>query len=247
MNLGNPIAKGNTADIYLYEGKVVKLFHDRLPDSKAEYEANKQRIAYSQGLPVPQVFEVTRINGKQAVIMEYVKGVPFGDLIQQDGTHMETYLALSVDIQIEIHSKTTSGLEAMRDKLTRQLRGANALSDTSKASLLARLAGMPLENKLCHGDYHVFNLIKSENKTVIIDWVDSSSGCPCADVYRSYLLYLQSSSSLAEAYLRLYCEKRDLSRNDIFAWAPIVAGARLSENVSSENADLLLNIVKQYL
>ena len=37
--LGNPIAKGNTAEIYLTDDKVVKLFKDYLPDTESMNEA----------------------------------------------------------------------------------------------------------------------------------------------------------------------------------------------------------------
>ena len=73
MNLGNPIAKGNTAEIYLTDDKVVKLFKDYLPDTESMNEA-KQKYAYSCGLPVPNVFEVKKIQNRQAIIMEHVKG-----------------------------------------------------------------------------------------------------------------------------------------------------------------------------
>jgi len=247
MNLDQPIARRNTADIYLCNGKIIKVFHDRLPDTEAEYEATKQRIAYSNGLPVPQVFDVCRVNGKQAIIMEYVNGSTLGDLIQQDAGQAESYLALSVDIQIEMHSKSVAVFESMRDRLTWQIRKVTVLDEIYKAHLLKKLAEFPLENKLCHGDFHAFNLIKSEDRTVVIDWVDSSAGSPCADAYRSYLLYAQFSADLADSYLHLYCDRSGASPDDIFAWAPIIAGARLSENVSIENSDRLLKIVHQYL
>lgn len=39
MNLDNLIAKGNTAEIYLYDNKIVKLFKDYLPDTESMNEA----------------------------------------------------------------------------------------------------------------------------------------------------------------------------------------------------------------
>jgi len=247
MNLGNPIATGNTAEIYLSEGKIIKVFATRLPDGEAEYEANKQKAAYSCGLPVPQVFDVTHIHGKQAIIMEYVQGITVGDLMKKNKESAKMYLSLSVDIQIDLHSKSVTALEPIGHKLTRQLQDASILDVTTKAILLERLDELPPGNRLCHGDYHVFNLIKTESKTVIIDWVDSSIGNPCADVYRTYLLYSQFSSDWADFYLNHYCAKSAFSRGDIFSWAPVIAGARLSENISSENAERLLKIVHQYL
>ena len=39
MVLGNPIAKGNTAEIYLYDNKIMKLFKDYLPNTESMNEA----------------------------------------------------------------------------------------------------------------------------------------------------------------------------------------------------------------
>lgn len=247
MNLGSPIASGNSAQVYLCDCKIVKVFRDHLPDTEAEYEAAKQTAAYSLGLPVPQILDVTRINGKQAIVMEYVKGTTLGDLMQQDASQTESYMALSVDIQTKMHLKSLTCLESMKDKLTRQLKHAKLLDEHCRAKLIELLDELPTDNRLCHGDYHVFNLIKTENRIVIIDWVDATAGNPSADAYRSYLLYSQFSSHLADRYLSLFCEKSGSARNDIFAWAPIVAGARLSENVSAEHIDFLVNIVHQHL
>ncbi|MCL2003240.1 MAG: aminoglycoside phosphotransferase family protein [Oscillospiraceae bacterium] len=240
------IAAGNTADVYLREGKIVKLFKDFLPDTEAEYEANKQRFAYSQGLPVPYVFEVTAINGRQAVIMEYAAGKTLGELVFGDKTTTERYMSLSVDIQLRIHDVKANDFELMTDKLARQLRSASALSERQQDALLEKLHGMRFDKRLCHGDYHIFNVILGEAGATVIDWVDASAGDAKADAYRTYLLYSQYSTELADGYLRLYCEKSGTPQSGIFAWAPIVAGARLSENVASEKAGRLLETVSRF-
>lgn len=80
MIIGNPIASGNTAEIYLYENKTVKVFKGHLPHTESTYEANKQRFAYSCGLSVPKVLDVMKIDGKQAIVMEYIEGNTIGEL-----------------------------------------------------------------------------------------------------------------------------------------------------------------------
>ena len=42
MNIGEPIANGNTANLYLYDDKIIKVFKDHLPSTEAIYEAKKQ-------------------------------------------------------------------------------------------------------------------------------------------------------------------------------------------------------------
>ncbi|ONG79691.1 hypothetical protein BKK41_17730 [Bacillus cereus] len=99
MNLENQIAKGNTANIYLYEKKVIKLFNEYLPDTESMNEAKKQKYAYSCGLPVPNVFEVTKIQNRQAIIMEYVKGDSIGDLLLNNLNEAERYINICVNEQ----------------------------------------------------------------------------------------------------------------------------------------------------
>ncbi len=246
MNLINQIAKGNTASIYLHEGKIIKVFNDYLPSTEALYEATKQKYAYSCGLPVPKVFDVMEIDGKQAIIMEYIEGRTIGDIIFKDMEQAEYYMSIAVDIQQKIHSIDADSIEPMSEKLGRQVQSADILGDERKSILLQRLNTMPNEKKLCHGDYHVFNLIMANDNVTIIDWVDSSIGDIRADVYRSYLLYSQISMELADLYLRLYCEKSGLSKDEVFLWAPIIAGARLSENVSTEKTERLLEIINKH-
>lgn len=241
------IATGNTAKIYLQDDKIIKIYKDSLPNNEAQYEANKQRYACACGLPVPQILEVTQIEGKQALVMEYAEGRTIGALMYEYMDQAEHYMTLSVEMQQKIHAIEASTFETMAKKLTRQIKSARILNHKQKSVLLQKLDAMPTENKLCHGDFHVFNLLMSKDRITIIDWVDASAGDAQADVCRSYLLYSQFSTELAEMYLRLYCEKSNCTKEGILSWMPVVAGARLSENVSSENTDRLVKIVTQWI
>lgn len=246
MNLGDPIAIGNTAKIYLHENKVVKLLNDYLPESESNYEASKQKYAYACGLSVPKVLDVTKIDGKQAIIMEYIEGRTLGELLLENMEQAEYYIGISINLQLKMHSIVADSLEPMSSKLRRQIESADILGKRHKLKLIKKLETFTYENRLCHGDYHLFNLIMTDTNVAIIDWVDASAGDVRADVCRSYLLYTQFSVELAELYLKIYCEKSGLVKDEILEWAPIIAGARLSESVASENADRLLDIVNQY-
>ena len=109
-----------------------------------------------------------------------------------------------------------------------------------------KLHSIKFEPRLCHGDFHPFNLILSNKSVNIIDWVDASSGDIRADVFRTYLLYSQSSVELAEMYLHIYCRNTGLWRDEIFQWAPIIIAARISENVTATNIEYLNDLVAQY-
>lgn len=234
MNLDEPIAKGNTAKIYLYENKIIKLFEEYLPDTESINEAKKQKYAYSCGLPVPNVFEVTKVQDRQAIIMEYVKGDSIGNLLLNNLNEAEYYISICVNEQKKIHAicVNTDEIESMRQKLERQIKSVHKLDENQKKNVLKQLDSIIFEPRLCHGDLHPFNLILSNDNVKIIDWVDASSGDIRADVFRTYLLYSQNSVELAEMYLHVYCKNTGLSRDEIFQWAPIISAARLAENKS---------------
>lgn len=246
MILGIPIAHGNTAKIYHHDNQIIKVFHEHLPKEEARHEAIKQEFAYTSGLPVPRVVDITEVQGRQAIIMEQIQGKTLGELLLKNRDDVEYYLTLSVDVQQKIHQIEAVSFTPMKAKLKSKILSAQRLTDKQKQKLLDQLDQMAFDNKLCHGDFHLFNLILSGEKVYIIDWVDSSSGNRFADVCRTYLLYTLHFNEIAEHYLTLYCEKSGLTRNEVLEWEPIIAGARMAEIVATENPDSLLAIIRRH-
>lgn len=245
MDLGKPIASGNTAEIYLWNSMVVKLFRVNASPNEAVHEASKQTFAYENSLLVPKVFDVTKIGSRQAIMMEYIKGKTLGEILIAKELPFGEVISLSVEVQQSLHNVTihSSNLERMKEKLKRQIHAADQLEQWKKTELLQLLEEVAGGDKLCHGDFHLFNLIVANNRVFMIDWVDASVGDIHADVYRSYLLYSQYAEELAEKFLFYYCKASGLSRQDIFKWAPIIAAARLSEEVALEDKERLLSII----
>lgn len=135
----------------------------------------------------------------------------------------------------------------MRKRLERQIKSVHKLAENKKKNILQKLDSITFDFRLCHGDFHPFNLILSkEEKVKVVDWVDASSGDIRADVFRSYLLYAQSHIELAEMYLKIYCKNTDLTRDEIFQWAPIVIIARFAEKASPQTEVYLSRLLNQY-
>jgi len=179
--------------------------------------------------------------------MEYIQGDTLGDLLFKDKEKAEIYLSLSIDIQMKIHNiePDSQDVESMKDKLARQIKSMHQLDKNQKNNLIEELDLMTYENRLCHGDFHLFNLIQTSQQIVIIYWVDATVGDIHADVFRTYLLYSQVSTDLAEMYLNLYCEKIEMLKADVLKWAPILAAARLSESVSTDNTEQLMKTINR--
>src|SRR5699024_1155675 len=102
---------------------------------------------------------------------------------------------------IHLHQINADPLESMSDKLYRKIQSAPLISENQKEKLLSGLKRIHYDPKLCHGDFHIFNLLQTNEGIYIIDWIDATSGDIRADVYRTYLLYSQHDPELADCYL----------------------------------------------
>ena len=63
--LGEPLARGRTADVYAWgDGWVLKLFQSWMDRPTIEQEARITRLVRASGLPVPVVGEIVEVDGR---------------------------------------------------------------------------------------------------------------------------------------------------------------------------------------
>jgi len=259
MSLREPIAAGRTAEIYDWqEGQILKLFRDGFPADSVEQEARNARRVHAAGLPVPAVGNIIEINGRPGLIYERVEGPSLKDTITARLWTLFRSARLLAELHADMHAgSTVPELPSQRQQLERKIRAAEALSPTLREAALKALDKMPDGDSLCHGDFHPDNILMSERGPVIIDWRDATRGNPLADVARSSVLLLGATAPglrvpwllkaiprwLRIIYLRRYFQLRPADQGQFTAWQPIVAAARLSENIS-ELQDWLLHLVE---
>ena len=246
MDEKNLIGRGAQADVYLIDNRAVKIFKDVFAQADAYCEANIQERAYQLGLPVPRIYEVKKINGQMAIIMEYIMGTPLSTVMQNDMHNVRNYIKTSVDIQLNVNARKADGFPSQKDKLVKNIKNTPLLDDKTKEILVGKTDCLDTEDRLCHGDFHVLNLIKTVNDIKIIDWMDASSGSAAVDACRTYLLYLLYRNDVADLYLNMYCSESEYIRDDIINWLPVVAGARLNEKTSKMELQLLLSMIQGY-
>ena len=74
MNLDRIIALNNNRIIYRNGDQCIKVFSTDFARTDVLNEAlNHSRMA-DEGLSVPQLMEVTTVNGNWAIVMEYIRG-----------------------------------------------------------------------------------------------------------------------------------------------------------------------------
>ncbi len=227
MKLDNVIAVRDTKKVYRDGDLTIKVFDADYSKSDVLNEALNQSRVEETGLNIPKVLEVTKVDGKWAIVSEFIMGTTLAELMEKNPEKMDEYLQMFVELQMKVHSKTCPMLNKLKDKMKGKISQAD-VNDNVRYELHTRLEGMPKHTKVCHGDFNPSNIIITESgMPYIIDWAHATQGNASADVARTYLLFrLAGKDALAEKYLDMFCEKSKTEKKYVQKWLPIVAASQ---------------------
>lgn len=226
-NLDYVVAVRTSKTVYRDGDKAIKMFEPSFSKADVLNEALNQVRVEETGLPVPQMIEVTRIDGKWAIVSQFIEGKTMQALMEENPDKLDDYLDMFVDIQLQIHEKRSPLLNKLKDKMQRKI-SQSGYNATTRYDLHTRLESMPTHDKVCHGDFNPSNIIiDKEGKAYILDWSHVTQGNASADAARTYLLFrLSGNYETAEKYLKIFCEKSDTARQYVERWMPIVAASQ---------------------
>lgn len=232
--IGPLLGVGREAEVYGFGELALKLYKPGVPKASAFREAAHLAIVERNGLSAPRVHAVSLYEGRWGIVMDRADGANLGEsvVLSPERTRL---LKTLVQIHKDIHTRPGNGFPSLKARLTANIRRAATLPDTHRRLLLQQVDDLPDGDALCHGDFHPWNVLGS----VIVDWLDACAGSPAADVCRTFILLRRVDVSLATEYVAAYVSKADMRTEDVFAWLPSVAAARLAEDISSEQEDLL--------
>ena len=240
MKLDNVIAVRSNKTIYRDGNRCIKVFDENYSKADVLNEALNQARIEETGLNIPKILEVTMIDGKWAIVAEYIEGKTLAQLMEENKEKFDEYLELLVDLQLEVHSKKAPLLNKLKDKMNRKI-SETTLDATTRYDLHTRLEGMPKHTKVCHGDFNPTNIVIATDGTAyIIDWAHATQGNASADVARTYLLFcLDGDMDGAKKYLDLFCKKSNTARQNVQKWMPIVAASQSVKGNEKEREFLL--------
>ena len=240
MKLEKIIAVRTDKTVYRDGDLAVKVFGSHYDKADILNEALNQARVEEIGLNVPRVEEVCKIDGKWAIVTDYIEGKTLQRLMDENPDKFDEYLEQFVDLQLEVQRKTCPMLNSLTEKMQKKSSQAD-LDATCRYELHTRLAAMPKHNKVCHGDFNPSNIIiTEEGKAYILDWSHVTQGNASADAARTYLLFwLEGNIEGAEKYLNLFCKKSDTAKQYVQKWIPIVAASQSVKGKPEEKEFLL--------
>ena len=237
-------AERKNRTVYIENGKAYKVFEPGYSKVDILSEALIQSTVEETGLNVPAILEMNNIDGKWAIVSEYVEGDTMEELMDKYPEKEDEYLNRFVDIQIDMLAKRCPALIKHKDKMNRKMYSADFLSATMRYDLNRQIESKPRHNCLCHGDYNPSNvIIDPNNEAYIIDWTHATQGNEEADAARTYMLFIiVGKKKLARKYIDLFCEKSGCKKEDILNWLPILATSQATKK-REEEKEILHKII----
>ena len=244
--VGRSLATGNTAEIFEWGSRVVKLYKAPTAKGAVFHEAAASAAVEALGLPVPKIWGVREIDGRWGLVFDRVTGNSFAEQMLTKGNDFGPYLDGMVRLHIQVHAHRAIEFAGLKVALRARIAASDLLDRADKQALLEALADLPDGDRLCHGDFHPLNILGDIVRPMIIDWRDARRGNPAADVCRSYLLLKLHAPEIATPYLDAYCRLGNVDRPAVLRWLPCVAAAKLAEGVPGERDGLVEIIASSF-
>ncbi len=243
-SLNSPIAHGRTADIFAWDDNhILKLFHNWFSLEDIEYEFKVAKAVHASGVKSPAVKKIVQVNGQNGLIYERINGETMFTILKRQPWKVFQFGKLLAQYHFQMHAcEFNADVPDQKVKLHNKIKQSTVLPASLKPKLLSALEPLPTGNKVCHGDFHPDNIIVTNDDAMVIDWIDASKGNPLADVARTSVLALGAASTFNvgmglfiklfhASYVKEYFRLNRRGKEEYQQWIPIVAGARLSENI----------------
>lgn len=254
--LGPMLAHGRTAEVHAWgRDRVVKVYHPWMPRSAVELERRCTAAAWAADLPVPTVGEVVRLDGRVGLVLERIDGPSMMDRIYGQQDRPVDSACRLAELHRALHQRPAPpGLPDQAERLETRIRRGSVLGPAEQEAALTALARLARGDRLCHGDFHPGNVLVADQGPIIIDWIDACGGSPAADLARTVLLFEgaiatsqadEETLAFMRQYRDAYLEGYGVDHGPAAtwrAWMPVLAAARLDEQIEEQRDWLLLQV-----
>ncbi len=256
------IAEGREAEIFEWEdGTVLRLMRESYGLESVELQARALKAAHAAGVAVPAPGGLTIVDGRHGLIMERLDGIDLLTLMGRKPWQIWSGGTTTGRLHAEVHEvMAPEGLPSLKERLEgnirRHVENPDRVPPQMARFALDILVELTDGDRLCHGDFHPGNIIKTADRHVIIDWSNVAKGEPAADYARSQLM-LQlgepppgssfllrtlagvGAGVVLSAYRRGYRGQSALDEELVRRWEAPVMVNRLTEGIAEERTKLL--------
>ena len=238
MQVGKLIGIGNTADVYEWEDdKVLKLFHVGYPDTAVNMEYHNAIAIRDLIFFKPRAYDLISYDNRKGIIYDRVMGESLQDWVLRTGD-----MSLCAEYMSKLHKEIVRSevhdVPNYKDFLRYHL--PKTLSVDEREKLLQMIDSLANGDTLCHGDFHPGNILMSNDRIYVIDFMNVCHGNYLYDIARTVFLVeytpvpqeapnrdiiMQFKKALTDLYL-MYM---NVTREMIEAYLTVIVAVRRGE------------------
>ena len=170
---------------------VVKVYKN--PDSLEEIIREKENAkkAFILGIPTAISYDIVKVGDLYGSVFEMLDAKTFAVLLRE-GEDLDKLVQESVKILKQIHETENKDFD-LPNKKEEAIVWANFCKDYLPKDignkLISLIKDIPDVNTIIHGDFHIKNIMKLKNDTLLIDMETISVGHPILELACSYSIY----------------------------------------------------------
>lgn len=258
------IGKGRTATVYDRGDKVLKVFEPWMPEFLARREYAASKAAFDHGVSTPQPNSLTIHAGQMAISFDKVEGKTLVEILLSDLERIADYGVQTARLHAELAMDEVwaEDLDQGKDYFLGRLASIEALTANQKKEIKTYLGCLEEGQALCHGDLHPDNILYSDGRLLIIDWMNGYIGHPASDAARTLMMMigpldpemfpehmigqvLQVRETYRDAYVEAYTKLTGISQATIESWLLPNMAIRLGEGIEYEHEWLKTEIERR--
>ena len=252
------IAEGREAEIFAWDlGTILKLYRDPSRSRSRDAELHAMSAVWDAGGPAPRVIAPIEVDDRPGLLVERIDGT---DLLTELGRAPWKVISTG-GLMGEAHArlnqtKAPPHLKRLKDRLLERLESPLVPAELRGVGKEA-LVSLPDGDRLCHGDFHPANVMRSAHGGTVIDWSNATAGDLTADIAQTLLIVNLGEpppgSALAirrldavgrriirSRYLAVYARRQPFDRDLAARWTLPLRIARLSHGIEQERNKLLM-------
>ena len=257
MQPGEKLADGTGSEVFAWgDGRVIKLFSAGTNRALVEYEARTTMAAFEAGAPAPEVFGIEEVHDRLGIVLPRYDGRSLlSMLLDRDTTPVDagaTLARVHAALHASRHATPLWRFQEFVGFMLGRLRAGGLPADVlDRACGLA--TDLPSDEGLCHGDLHFGNVLITDDRPAVIDWVSAMNASPLVDVARQHLTlaiipvpdqYAWIRPAAEQSFMRTYAEltgrTEDGLRAAIAPYVTIMAVMRIAEPACNESERMML-------
>ena len=172
----------------------IELDEERIKkDGIINLEKKLAKKAYDLGIPTPISFDIVKVDEKYGVMFELVKSKSLSELIVNDIDNIDKYILDYVKLLKLIHNTKVNqtDLPNIKDYVPVWINGCKGVLDQESLDKISLyIDQIPNQLTILHCDYHTNNVLKQDDKIIIIDMDCLSYGYPIFELVNMYFAFV---------------------------------------------------------